>query len=112
PRLDQLIITDSGKTVDFSVPVSSEDAGDALYAALFVDFSPGDDPERSLKLPASTLDEGERTLHLSWRARADIKPGCHRITLLVTHLSNWITGADVVNKADLDEAYWFANITS
>jgi hypothetical protein len=48
---------------------------------------------------------------LKWKVIKQIEPGCHRITLRVTHVGNiGATNADVLDKADLAEAYWFANI--
>jgi hypothetical protein len=114
PGLDQILVASYPDLITFEVPVTSEDAGDELSAALFLDFdgvdglpiSPGG------HLPPSTLaDTSPRVLRLKWKVLKLIEPGCHRITLRVTHVGNiGVTNADVLDKADLAEAYWFANI--
>jgi hypothetical protein len=95
--------------------VTSEDAGDPLFAILLFDFTPDSDMVESpvsVPMPASTSDDTTRVFTLPLTVRPDIKPGCHRYTLRVTHQSNVVDGQpyQVINKADLVEAYWFANI--
>jgi hypothetical protein len=114
PGLDQVLVASSPDLITFEVPVTSEDAGDGLSAALFLDFDGVDGLPISPGgyLPPSTLaDTSPRVLRLKWKVIKQIEPGCHRITLRVTHVGNiGATNADVLDKADLAEAYWFANI--
>jgi hypothetical protein len=115
PGLDQLLVLNSGDFVRFKIPVISEDAGDPLLASLLFDFTPGSNkvPEFvSVPLPASTLDDTKRIATLPLVLRSDIKPGCHRYTLRITHQSNLVDGLayQVINEADMAEAFWFANI--
>lgn len=116
PPLDQLIIKNSGEVVNFQMPVTSEDAGQALEAILLLDYGgDGSVPDflYLAPLPASTLDDPEpRVFNLLWTVRKGVTPGCHRVTLRVTHFANidQAKPAEVVNKKDLAEAYWFANI--
>jgi len=111
PPLDEVITTKQGDAVEFTVPVMSEDAGERLVAKLLFDYDDmGAEIATDTQLPPSTLDEGERTLHLVWSVRSGITAGCHRLTLRVTHGSNFTNGPEVIDRADTDEVYWFANI--
>lgn len=115
PGLDQVIVRNSGDKIDFHVPVKSEDAGDPLVGNFFLDYLGDARPPVGLAIvSASTLDDpDERAL----KTRVNIFPGfssagCHRITLRVTHLSNLVEGDSyqLIDKTDLAEAFWFANI--
>jgi hypothetical protein len=114
PGLDQVIVTSYPDLIKFEMPVTSEDAGEPLSAALVLDFDGLDGVPLNSGgyLPASTLaDTSERVFSLPWKVSRQIEPGCHRITLRVTHVGNTgSTTVDVVDKSDLAEAYWFANI--
>lgn len=72
--------------------VLSEDAGDDLEAVLLVDYgylAPGDIPWRDTApvdtIAPGTLSDGPRPVSVSWTPRSFIEPGCHTLTLLVTH---------------------------
>ncbi len=116
PSLDQVIVTNVGEVVNFKMPVTSEDAGQALFAILLFDYGgDGSVPDflYSAPLPASTLDDPQpRVFSLPWTVRKGVPPGCHRVTLRVTHFANLDRNkpAEAVDKKDLAEAYWFANI--
>jgi hypothetical protein len=114
PGLDQVIVAKSDEVIDFRMPVTSEDAGDDLSAILLLNYR-GDgtnwDPIYPGGLRASTLDDKTRVIKMPWRVRSSLEAGCYRITLRVTHSSNVGERADlVIDKADLAEAFWFANI--
>jgi len=116
PLLDQIIFAQSGQTLHFSIPVASEDAGDKLSALLFLDYSGGSAspivPGKSLD--ASTLDDTTRMpVTLDWAVPMNVySPGCHRLTLRVTHISNIDTNIypGVRDPNDLAEAYWWLNL--
>jgi hypothetical protein len=115
PGLDQVIVKNEGELIEFRMPVTSEDAGQALWATLLFDYrGDGTPPEqiRETLLPASTLDDPNRVLSLPWKVRPGIPAGCHRITLRVTHFANLAPDRfpEVLDKNDLAEAFWFANI--
>lgn len=114
PGLDQVIVRSFPELITFEVPVTSEDAGEALTAALLLDFDgvDGQPLTPGSFLPASTLaDTNRRVLSLPWRVSNQIEPGCHRITLRVTHVGNTRTTIfDLIDQNDVAEAYWFANI--
>lgn len=116
PGLDQLIVKNSGELIEFKIPVASEDAGDPLAANLLLDYG-GDgtmaDFLRPGTMPASTLsDPNPRVFSLPWTVRPALAPGCHRFTLRVTHASNVDLDRPelAIDKSDLAEAFWFANI--
>jgi len=117
PGLDEVIVRSSGELIEFTIPVTSEDAGDPLRAQLLFDYS-GDssvaDVLWSGTMAASTLsDPKERVLSIPWIVRPAVAPGCHRFTLRVTHASN-VDDDELaelaLDKSDQVEAYWFANI--
>jgi hypothetical protein len=116
PGLDQLLILNSGDLVTFKMPVTSEDAGDPLYATVLLDYvadSAMFGPTVSSPMPASTLEDKKRVFSLPLSIWNKIEAGCHRFTLRVTHQSNLVLdkpGFQVIDKADLAEAFWFANI--
>lgn len=116
PGMDQVIVTKAGELIPFSIPVTSEDAGDPLAANLLLDYAgDGSVPDflRPASLPPSTLDATEpRVIKVPWKVREGVPPGCHRFTLRVTHQSNVNKDAPelAIDKADQAEAYWFANI--
>ena len=114
PGLDEVINTKQGETIPFKMPVTSEDAGDGLSALLLFDYDGLDGLPLTVGsfLPASTLsDTSPRVFIVPWKVNSNIDPGCHRITLRVTHVGNIRTNIfDLVDQSDLAEAYWFANI--
>lgn len=116
PGMDRVIVTRAGELIPFSIPVTSEDAGDPLTAHLLLDYAgDGSIPDflRPASLPPSTLDNPEpRILKLPWKVRDGVLPGCHLFTLRVTHASNVKEDAPelAIDKADQAEAFWFATI--
>lgn len=115
PGLDQIIVRNTGELIEFKMPVTSEDAGEPLYATLLFDYGgDGSVPDflYSVPMPASTLDDDNRVFKLPWTVRKGVAPGCHRFTLRVTHLDNINPDhpEQPIDKTDLAEAFWFANI--
>lgn len=111
PLLDQIIVRRTGDPILFTVPVASEDAGDRLLGVLLLDAgTANEDQLTSSFADASTLDAAPRELTLSWTVRAYVTPGCHRFTLRVSHLTNFTDNSEVIDKKDVAEAYWWANL--
>ena len=117
PGLDRPITKTSGELIPFSIPVTSEDAGDPLSAVLLLDYAGDGTPSDFVNGwpgPASTLNDKTRVVSVPWfvRPAMAITPGCHRLTLRVTHSSNLVKDqlVLVVDKEDLAEAYWFVNV--
>ena len=113
PGLDQVFVTSFPDVNTFEIPVTSEDDGETLTAALLLDFDglDGQPLTPGSFLPPSTLADTSRRVSLPWRVSNQIEPGCHRITLRVTHVGNTRTTIfDVIDQNDVAEAYWHANI--
>jgi hypothetical protein len=117
PGLDQVTSKLSGDTIPFSIPVTSEDAGDPLWGVLLLDYAGDGTPidfASGWPGPASTLNDKERVVSVSWIVRPlmAITAGCHLLTLRVTHSSNLVKDQLVLvkDKDDLAEAYWFVNV--
>ena len=79
-------------TIDFDIPIRSEDNGDEVSFGLLQDFG---FPERTKQVfcngttvAPGTFDETHRALR--FRAQAsDAMSGCYQLTLLVSHKDNW-----------------------
>jgi hypothetical protein len=118
PLLDGVLTARTGDSLTFRIPVASEDAGDNLVGFLLLDYSAASTrPPDILTIPqvlaASTADDTSRAFGLDWLVDTHGAPGCHRVTLRVTHRSNLdILTPNVVDKSDLAEAYWWLNIDS
>src|SRR5258706_13391055 len=116
-RIDQIVqaSTDPNQpenVVPFSIPVSSEDAGEQLSSYLFLDFDPTVSSHAQIAgadVPASTLDDLDRKFEFSWTVGPDVSKGCHQLKLLVTHE---LARHDdkPVDPNDLAEVVWWANV--
>jgi hypothetical protein len=112
PGLDQLLVASYPDLITFEMPFTSEDAGEQLYAVLWLDYDGVEGEQLNSRFfPPSTLaDTSRRVLSLTWKVQERIVPGCHRFTLRVSHVGNTGTSPDVFDKNDLAEAYWLANL--
>jgi hypothetical protein len=104
--------------LDIKASVLSEDAGQTVKTALFIDYgekSPQGQPFRFFlqsfpELPASTLGAGPRALQ-GVRYFVDsipLLPGCHRLTLVVTHAFDLESGCPK-QLYDSDQVTWHFN---
>jgi hypothetical protein len=106
--------------IEFSACVVSEDAGQDVQTVLLIDY--GDDSGVALgpyrwaipgePLKAATLADGPREITIKWLPQKQEPPGCHTVTLLVTHQFQQINGiyhcpADANDAATLT---WFAYV--
>jgi hypothetical protein len=113
PLLAEVIVAKTNDTLDFEIPVSSEDAGDPINAFLFLDYQADNvDSVAGGGLPPSTLEDTDRaSLTFPWHVDTKVMPGCHRLTLRVSHLSNMPNAyTAVVDLSDVAEAYWWMNV--
>lgn len=114
PLLDQVIVTRTNETIPFSIPVTSEDAGEGLTAYLLLDYVIGQPIEivdQPSNLPPSTIDSNEeRVFRFNWRVSKLLPPGCYRLTLLAGHTSTFSQLSNIEDTDDLTEAYWWANV--
>jgi hypothetical protein len=103
PRDILLVGGDVGlQAFPISTSVVSEDAGESVKVALYVDYGQMnalDQPFRFAlptfqELPAATLADGARPLvGVRWDSRIfPLSPGCHRLTLVVTHAFDTASG--------------------
>lgn len=99
------------------VPYRSEDAGQEIWAGLYVDYgnNPSRLPNNYRRYEPSTWDDDDREINISIRGTLDT--GCHTVSLLVTHMPNTLvdeSGELYLNeeaaKDDLGVATWFFNI--
>jgi hypothetical protein len=113
PPVDLIITYPPGSTegISFRIPITSEDAGDPVQARLFVNYANiASSTQPFERLPASTLDEGERTASFTWFPDFSSPPGCYRLIVRVSHESNWRGAAELYDPSDVDEVSWFAKI--
>ena len=80
--------------LDISVPFRSDDRGERVFAALHVDYNVRFVPDSFTAVQsafaASTLDDQDRAITLRWPfGPDDPSPGCHTLTLLVSHENTW-----------------------
>jgi hypothetical protein len=114
PLMDQIITAQSNERIPFTIPVTSEDAGEGLIGYLFLDYMSGVDPGTLLAFPnnlaPSTLnDTSERAFKFTWPVNPMLK-GCYRITLLAGHTSTLFDPSNIVDSDDLAVAHWWANV--
>ena len=107
PLLDQLITMKKTDSLEFTIPVASEDAGEELRAQLILDG----DLINYVSVPPSTLDDTSRVIRAP-AGPSDFRhadPGCHRFTLRVAHASTLPSRSPPIDTSDVAEAYWWAN---
>jgi hypothetical protein len=75
-------------TIHIEVPFRSEDLDEEVLAVMLLDSVPGELPQviSDQKLPPSTFEDMSRTV--STDVTDFGSPGCHTLTLLLTHVSN------------------------
>ncbi len=91
-----------GVTIPISASVVSEDAGESVKMAIYLDYGQKNalgQPFRFTlstfaELPPATLIDGARPLTgLLWNSNIyPVEPGCHRLTLVVTHAFDTASG--------------------
>lgn len=110
----------------FTVVFFSEDLGDPVRAIVYVDTLPGDStstaaskardqgaPGIILEIPPGSFDQ-ERSVTFPV---TDLTPGCHAVSVLLTHASNLITGdvdgaATIVDKDLVARMVWWLEVES
>lgn len=119
PGIDRVIVVSQSDTnpptVQLTVPVSSEDAGEELTAFLLLNYEDDGTAADSVDdatIRPGTLDEAPRTIELDWTIPSKLI-GCQRLTVIVSHTSNFAVTALAVprDKADAAKGVWWLNIT-
>jgi hypothetical protein len=100
-------------SIDFSADVVSEDQGDIVEGVLYIDYGKvgGDKPYAEAiqirDLPPSTLaDTTKRNVRVTWNVKnSALTPGCHTVTLLVSHNLDRVTSCPVCRN-DSSQITW------
>jgi hypothetical protein len=115
-NLQLLVTTTPPLATSFQVTVRSEDAGDRLHSALYVDYKHRP-PKQSLmehhSHPASTFSIPRPITYLvSPESLFFTGAVCHSLTLMVMHESSWDDTAQVPKGApeDLAQMTWFVSV--
>ncbi|HET9932423.1 MAG TPA: hypothetical protein VFQ35_17080 [Polyangiaceae bacterium] len=116
PFIGDIIVVDqdagleSARKIQFNVPVRSEDQGEEIIGAVHIDYGSGQPRDTftksQQKLPASTLDDVSRVWDQNVTFFGGLEPGCHQVTLIATHRSNWDDERfrPIVGRAEYDTA--------
>lgn len=114
PPLGQVLLVDpvTSPAIPFTAFVRSEDAGTELEARLVADWPDTNGTLQVTRLGAGSFNE-ERLLSLTWDPRAPtlitgkpLEPGCHPITLVVSHQFNLLTNIPA-RLEDADFLVWW-----
>jgi hypothetical protein len=88
PTLYPIRLLKPGPGKQFTITIESEDAGEDLVLAFFVNYGrPGAFHHRSFRLAGSTSLTKQDTFVLE--APATLADGCHSLTMLAMHESSW-----------------------
>jgi hypothetical protein len=100
-----------GVSRSFSARVQSEDAGDDLVAALYLNYDfEGQQLIEFVPVDASTLADLSRRIRINGRPNSD-HSGCRQVTLQVTHNSNRSReDGRILDPRDVALATWWANV--
>ena len=116
PTTTQVQVLNTNDVLKISVPVRSEDAGEVLRGAFFVDYgvgSPGQ-IQNVQEVPASTYADDGRAFTLDWTVPKLANSGCHLLSLIVAHVSSFRSNPSYVlnNNANNDAAIisWWLNV--
>ena len=109
PPLNRVIVAQTGQTLVFTIPFSSEDAGEGLNAFVILDSQPVFGTT-TLVAPSTLEDKDRLPISLTWPVRG-VPAGCHSLTLRVGHVSNLYSPfAQASNPDDIAEEYWLMNV--
>jgi hypothetical protein len=108
--------------VDFNVPFRSDDL-EGLKAYFLLDLQPAEPGvdyqavQKELPVPADSRPFAEQVNRKveypwTWSAGGGPAPGCHTMTMILSHVSNFVE--EYVVRDDLDSAQmtWFLNVLS
>ncbi|HTQ02505.1 MAG TPA: hypothetical protein VMI54_01570 [Polyangiaceae bacterium] len=98
--------------LDFHFLIHSEDAGDDLVTAFYIDYNGRGSYKDHKSIKASTLDVA-RLVQWHWDMPAGFlttDPGCHVITITVLHETGWDgqNNQQIGSPPDLAAVSWFA----
>jgi hypothetical protein len=105
-------MTRPGPGQRFNVEIQSEDAGEELVLAFFIDYGlPGGTFYQVVPVPAST--NATKTALFMFEADARITDGCHMLTMLTMHEPSW-DGSErepyPSRRADVSTTHWVLHV--
>ncbi len=116
PALDQVLLYNTGDPpIQFRIKVRSEDEGEDILGALYLDSTENSSLSRRT-IPPSTISDLDRWLVVPFAKGANetIRPGCHVLTLLVMHLDTFDIETSRPKPAegtsDIATASWWLNV--
>lgn len=105
----------NGNSADFSFLVRSEDAGEGLVTAFYIDYKHSTQQQYvdHHRIPAATFDV-ERAASFHFNLQYGLFPldaSCHVLTMTVLHESGWdySTNQQIGNPPDLSEVSWLTD---
>jgi len=116
PKPGLFFTQDFKQTRHFSLKVYSEDAGEGLWAPLYVDYEDKDRRSWQIDYPlAPSTAENAKSLSFDWAPNGLIFAGCHSLTLLVMHESSYrfIPQREPIPKVsdgDIAQVIWWVTI--
>jgi hypothetical protein len=103
PPLDKITVAYTPRLLTFSIPVTSEDAGEGLTAQINVGKGYGN----FKAIPPATLDDPPRVIKFDYRVSSDDEAGCYQVRIRIAHASNLPDGDSApLDSNDLAVAYW------
>ncbi|HVU02879.1 MAG TPA: hypothetical protein VHE30_14060 [Polyangiaceae bacterium] len=113
----------TGDTIDFTVPFRSDDEGEALVAYFVWDLPTGGDGlDNIINNSVSVVDADPRpfaeqtnrevTFHWPWSSELKPGPGCHSVTMILSHNSNFQIGHGylLVDALAAAQVTWFLGL--
>ncbi len=109
-----IVVDQDPEQIPISVPVRSEDAGEALKGTLWLDYlleSPDWYSDR--EIPPGSFDELDRSFDIPFQVGSGVTAGCHTLTALITHESNYDDDTKLpIDSSSFDVASvtWWVNV--
>lgn len=111
PSLDAIVEVLDGDGVEFKAPFHSEDLGERLQGRFHIDFKPGErlGASRYTSIVApSTLDDDTRAFEGRIEADDLGTPGCHSVTLIAAHESQFASNNEP-DESKVDRITWWVH---
>ena len=109
-----VVASATAPAIPITVPVRSEDAGEPLTGLLYVDYGLekqwfwDQDP-----IPPGSFDELDRSYNTTFQLDSRVTPGCHTLTVFITHESNFDGEKDIIidsRNFDVASVTWWMNV--
>ncbi len=116
PPTTQILAVQSGDVVRTNVKLRSEDAGEWLFAALYLNYLIDDRSRRtgdSALVSPGTFSDTDRTISIDWTVPDRPTPGtCEQLSLVVTHVSNLDRDNQPKTSDDVSIVTWWVSINA